>query len=174
MAGPSIPAGRLETTNVSHVDCYPTILDCVGVERPPEDADLPGRSLFEILDRPAVLERSVFGEYHAEGSENGVFMIRGSRYKYIEYVNAPAQLFDLSNDPGEVDDLAALPEHAETMASCAAELRQIGDPVDIDRRAHEAQRRRIDEHGGEAAVRQAGYEVVFTPPPRLPGDSRPS
>jgi choline-sulfatase len=171
MAGPGVPQGHLNESNTSLVDCYPTILESVGVRRTPEDDDLPGRSLFDILDRPHSVERSVFGEYHAEGSENGVFMMRGTRYKYIEYVGAPAQLFDLSTDPREERDLAGVPEMSGVVATCAAELRSIGDLIEIDRRAHRDQRRRIDSHGGEAAIRQAGYEVPFTRPPDLAGSS---
>jgi choline-sulfatase len=172
MAGPDVPEGRVSEINMSHVDCFPTILEGLGVDRTPDDADLPGRSLFDLLGPSNEIQRTIFGEYHAEGSENGVFMIRGTRYKYIEYVNAPAQLFDLAADPDERHDLAGRAEMAEVIAACAAELRTIGDPFEIDRRAHEDQRRRIEAHGGEAAIRAAGYEVPFTPAPDLPGGDR--
>ena len=169
MAGPDLPAGKVVETPISLVDCFPTILECVGVEPEPVDADLPGMSLFTLAalgQGEADRRRTVFGEYHAAGSSTGYFMIRGSRYKYVEYVHYPPQLFDLAEDPGELRDLAADARYATLLAECSLELRRFCDPVEVDRRAHDAQRRKLDEHGGEAAIRETGSRINFTPAPR--------
>ena len=55
VAGPDIPAG-VRREPVSHVDVYPTIMQCVG-----EDA--PEASGVSLLDK--IPERNVLSEYHA-------------------------------------------------------------------------------------------------------------
>jgi choline-sulfatase len=169
LAGPGVPAGVVSDDVVSLIDCYPTILDCVGIPTSNEDAGIRGSSLFGVIAEPLRSERIAFGEYHAEGSQRGVFMIRGSRYKYVEYIDATPQLFDLSADPDELHDLAGTPPYAEVLEACAKELRTICDPVVVDRQARDAQRQKIDEHGGEAAIRRLGYQIPYTPAP-LPED----
>lgn len=164
VAGPGVPAGRRCATPVSLVDLFPTILECVGVPATEADEDLPGTSLLGTLDAPDG-RRVVFGEYHAEASQHGFFMVRDDRYKYVEYVGAVPQLFDLEADPEEAHDLAGDPAHAALLQRCARELREICDPGAVDRAAHAAQRRLIDAWGGEEAVRGMGYDVPFTPAP---------
>ena len=164
LAGPDVPAGKVVGTNVSLVDGFPSIVEAVGAELAPEDADLPGESLFALArqdDRP----RTVFSEYHASFSPSGIFMVRGERYKYVHYVGYQPQLFDLVADPDETRDLADDPGYAEALAACERELRAICDPEAVDRRARADQRRRIDAAGGVEAVIAAGVKVPYTPAP---------
>src|SRR5262249_49946440 len=100
MAGADIPQGKVAHTPVSLVDCYQTILECVGAKPHAADADLPGRSLFGFAakDDP---ERGAISEYHASSSITGCTMLRKGRWKYIHYVGYQPQLFDLEADPGE-------------------------------------------------------------------------
>jgi choline-sulfatase len=83
IAGPDVPAGHVCTTPVSHIDCYQTILDCVGLSLNDEDQDLPGQSMFEIASGTNEPERVVFAEYHAMAAATGSFMLRKGRYKLI-------------------------------------------------------------------------------------------
>jgi choline-sulfatase len=167
VAGPGVPEKSIVTTNVSHVDCFPTILEGAGLEPEQADRDLPGTSLFTLAREASATERSVFGEYHAAGSITGYFMIRGGRYKLIEYVGFAPQLFDLQTDPDEQVDLAADHAHAATLRSMSAELRRICDPVEVDRQAKADQQRVIDSHGGIEAIKQAAHEIGFTKPPAI-------
>lgn len=164
MAGPDVPQGRVVPHTVSLVDCFPTVLECVGVPLTSDDATLPGRSLFAPA-RGTGADRPAFAEYHASSSCTGYFMLRGGRYKYVEYIGYPPQLFDLDDDPGELRDLAEEPGFASVLSSCAAELRQICDPVEVDRQARAAQKLKLDEHGGEAAIRALGHRISHTPAP---------
>jgi choline-sulfatase len=165
MAGPGIPAGKVVPYNISLVDCYPTILECVGVPLRPDDSDLPGTSLFPIAKGESAPDRTAFSEYHAIGSKSGIFMIRNRRYKYVEYVGDQPQLFDLEDDPGELRDLAADPEFGDVLAACVRELREICDPVEVDRRAKADQEQKIEENGGREAVRAEGFKIAYTPAP---------
>ena len=80
--------------------------ESLGAEPSAEDGSLPGRSLWGMANEPD-RDRFVLSEYHAVGSLHGAFMLRDLRYKYIHYLNAAPQLFDLEQDPDEVRDLAA-------------------------------------------------------------------
>lgn len=163
MAGPDIAAGKRVTTPVSLVDCHPTILACTGAQSPPEDADLPGRSLFAIAaEEPE--GRAVFSEYHAAASVTGTFMIRKGRYKLVEFVGMAPQLFDLEADPDETTDLAADPTHAAALADLRSELRRICDPEAVDRQARADQQATIERHGGREAILGLG-DFGYSPTP---------
>jgi len=153
IAGPDIPADHVVQTPVSLLDAAPTILDAVGA--PPSPTPLPGSSLFELADRPDHA-RYVFSEYHAAGSLHAAFMLTDGHYKYIHYVNAHAQLFDLRADPAELRDLADDPAHQPIRAALDSELRRRLDPDATDRRARADQRAKVEEFGGEAAVLARG------------------
>ncbi len=165
MAGPGLAKGKVVRLPISLVDCFPTILDCLDVPLEAEDADLPGTSLLPVALGEKRPERSIFGEYHALGSRRGFFMIRGDRYKYIEYIGYKPQLFDLVDDPGELHDLAGDPRFEGVLEQSAAELRRICNPIDTDRLAHEDQCRKLKEHGGVDAVKARGFKIPFTPAP---------
>ena len=96
-------------------------------------------------------------------------MLRDRRYKYIYHVDAPAQLFDLTVDPDELNDLALSPNEdaRQLMADYEAKLRQIVDPEAVDQRAKADQARRIESLGGREAVVARG---VFTNSP-VPGEA---
>ncbi len=150
ISGPGVPRGRVVRTPVSLVDIYPTVLDAVlgdaGGSR-----GLPGRSLLRVADEPDA-ERTVFSEYHALGCARGCFMVRRGRWKYVHYVGAPPQLFDLAEDPGELCDLAGAPRHRAAQREMEGRLRQIVDPEEADAQARADQRRVVDRLGGRDQV----------------------
>jgi choline-sulfatase len=163
IAGPEIPAGRVVTENVSHVDLFPTLVKGAGGQLLAQDADLPGRSLWPAVtgdDRA----RGVFAEYHAAGSRAGAFMVRDGHMKLIYHVNLPPQLFCLLNDPQETRDLAPDPDQRDTLARLEGLLRAICDPEAVDRRAKADQRAKMDHWGGAEAIKAEGM-LVYTPPP---------
>lgn len=155
LAGPDVPAGKVVKTPVSLVDSFPTILEAVGAQSTEADHDLPGRSLWQIAQEPDQ-DRTVFSEYHAVGSEHALYMLRNRRYKFVYYVNAAPQLFDLKQDPSEEKNLAEDPAYAPVCREFEAELRDLLDPEEVDRQAKQAQAERIEACGGEAAVRAKG------------------
>lgn len=163
MAGPDVPAGRRVKTPVSLVDCHPTIVEAVGATPHPDDADLPGRSLFEICTA-ADAPRSVFSEYHAAASPTGTFMIRGPRYKLVHFVGMAPELYDMEDDPDETRNLADDPAHAVVLADLTAQLARICDPVEVDRRAKADQQAKIDAHGGRDEILKRG-DFGYSPAP---------
>ena len=153
LAGPDVPQGHTVNTPISLVDCYPTVLDAVGVTI--EEDHLPGQSLWPIAQAPDQ-NRTVFSEYHAVGSQHALYMVRNNQYKYIHYVNPPPQLFDLDADPNETNNLANSSDHRAILNTLKKELYELLDPEATDLRAKADQAALIETFGGEEAVRNRG------------------
>lgn len=162
IAGEGIPEGHVVDVAVSHVDAHPFILEAVG-KSDLITPDYPGKSLMAIQAAPDP-ERTVLSEYHGMGSKAGLFMVRFRNYKYVHYLNHPAQLFDLARDPEEREDLAGSPSHTQTLAEGCRRLAALLDPVEVDRRAHAEQRRQLEANGGREAVIARG-DLGFSVPP---------
>jgi choline-sulfatase len=165
ISGPDIPKGKVVENNISLIDCFPTIVNAVGAELAEEDRNLPGVSLLELARGETNVQRTVFSEYHAAGSLTGTFMIRGERYKYIHYVNYPPQLFDLQEDPHELNNLAENEAYREVLVDCERQLRSFVNPEEVDREARKDQLRRLDENGGKEQVIGQGLKIPYSPAP---------
>ena len=153
MAGPDVPEAKVVQTPVSLVDSFPTALECVGAEE--IDEDLPGRSLWQIAQEEDQ-ERTVFSEYHALGTEHAMYMLRNRRYKYISHVGEQAQLFDLKEDPEEINDLSTDASHRSMLRDFETELRELLDPESVDAQARASQQAVVEAAGGAEAVIQRG------------------
>jgi choline-sulfatase len=101
--------GRVSTP-VAQVDLLPTLVDIAsdasGVEQPTPIEPLHGRSLLPLcLGEAGNDPDSCVSEYLAEGTAAPMLMIRRGKYKYICCETDPDQLFDLENDPNELENL---------------------------------------------------------------------
>jgi len=166
ISGPGISAGTRCSTPVSLVDVYPTVVESVCGELDARERALPGRSLV-ALAREQSPDRAVFSEMHDDGSMTGEFMLRQGVWKLVHYVGYPPQLFDLSTDPFEENDLAGRPEIRDVQDRLYGQLRQIVDPEAINRRVFADQRARIEKLGGVEAV-LSREDFNFTPVPDEP------
>ncbi|HJZ33037.1 MAG TPA: sulfatase-like hydrolase/transferase [Hyphomicrobiaceae bacterium] len=155
MAGPEVPAGTVCREPVSLIDCFPTILDCVGLPIDPDDRHLPGAPLMDVV-RGAVPDRTVMSEYHAAGAATGAFMIRKGKFKYVYYVGMPPQLFDLESDPYETRDLGGDPGYQGLVVDCEAALRKVVNPEAADAVARQDQAAKIATLGGREAILAKG------------------
>ncbi len=162
--GPDVPKGKVVNTPVNHADVFQTVLDGVGLDAAP-DGGRHGCSLFELATAGDA-ERVVLSEYHGMGSTAGVFLVRNRRFKYVHYCDAPPQLFDLDDDPGEERDLGSDPALAGVRAQLEAELRKFCDPDEVDRRAKARQAELLAANGGRDAVIARG-DLGFSPPPGI-------
>ncbi len=97
---------------ISSLDILPTLLDYAGVEIP---GNIEGLSLKSLTDNPDTAWRKFLVTEIAPDPENpskSIRMIRWKNYKYINYSYGirKEELFDLSNDPGEMNNLIYNPQ----------------------------------------------------------------
>jgi arylsulfatase A-like enzyme len=126
IADPRLPFARFGTTReemVLSVDIHPTIVDIAGEKIPPY---IQGTSLLPLVrgENPSWRPEWYY-RFHNEPTALIVPSegIRNKNWKYIRYIQSDPlceQLFDLSADPIETQNLAQAPQHAKTLD----ELRQ--------------------------------------------------
>jgi len=106
--------GRATSRLVEFVDIYPTVAELAGI---PVPAGLEGRSFHTLLDDPngAAKQAAYTQVRHGEIMGRSV---RTERWRYTEWDGGRAgrELYDHNTDPGEWQNLAADPSHAETIA----------------------------------------------------------
>ena len=117
---PGAQGNRTETRLVSNVDITATITQYAGVTPTiPQD----GRSLMPLLTNSATSWRnSVLLERHVNDDYYG---IRVPGWKYIESQSGFKELYDLTNDPYEMQNVANRPQHAAIQANLAQQLQAI-------------------------------------------------
>ena len=164
VAGPGVPAGRVVETPSTLLDCYPSILEGVGLDPRADGFEPRGRSLWDMAASADDPERVIFSEYHAAASPSAAFMLKKGRYKFIHYVGYQPELFDLHHDPEELTNLATDPAHAQLVTDYERMLREVCDPDAQNARAFADQKRKIESLGGYAALQTRGY-IQGTPPP---------
>ena len=115
---------RRVATPVSLVDVLPTLVDLAGGD-PADGGDvLAGASLVPLCEG-ADEDRTVIGEYTAEGAVAPIVMIRRGRWKFVHCPADPDQLYDLDADPDERTNLAA--SQPDVTAAFRAEVAQRWD-----------------------------------------------
>ena len=142
-----IPAGTVCPTPAGGVDLVPTFFSFAGIDKPWE---MHGRDLSPLLKNPAadwshpVLLTATGRSY---GSDTNVIpqgdavlhgpipwyvMLRHEQYKYVRPLNENdlEELYDLQQDPEELDNLAVKTAHGDRLkqlrAAAIAELRRTG------------------------------------------------
>ena len=132
ISGPGIPKGR-ETKAFTYLfDLYPTLCSLAGVDVP---EGLDGQSLRPIWEGRATKVRdSVFLPYKDDQRS-----VRDARWKLIVYPQIQhRQLFDLQEDPHEMNNLAADPNYAgeveRLLTLMRSEQERYGDrqPLTVD------------------------------------------
>ena len=131
--------GTVSSEPVTTVDFYPTILELAKTKGEPQHNDkLEGRSLVPLLqDASVTLDReSIYWHYpHTHpGGAKPYAAIRSRDWKLIEFLDGRrAELYHLSQDIGEANDLAA--KHPEKVAMLRASLhawqKRVGAQVPV-------------------------------------------
>ena len=128
--------------SVSTVDLLPTLVElATGVRETRWPDAIDGRSLVPHLQGDGGHDE-VFGEYLAEGALAPIVMIRRGQYKFIHTRVDPDQLFDLGADPLERTNLAARPDHADTVVAFRAEVQATWNLDALHNEVMSSQRRR--------------------------------
>jgi arylsulfatase A-like enzyme len=139
-AGPGIPQNRRFAAQAYLRDLFPTICEFVGA---PVPKTVEGRSLLPVLKG---LAREIYSEVYAywhlssareakaaPGGPQAELpverMVRTDRWKLIYYSHLQRyQLFDLANDPYELKDVSAAPEHQGVRTQLQRKLREWFEP----------------------------------------------
>ena len=93
---------------VSLTEILPTLVDIATEGKAELARPTDGRSLYLLLTGGAEhLEATAWGEYLAEGTVAPMYMLRRGPWKYIHCPTDPDQLFNLVDDPHELNNMAA-------------------------------------------------------------------
>ncbi len=114
---------------VTSVDFYPTLLEITDAKAEPGQA-LDGESILPLLTRKGKLKReAIYWHYPHYHHSDPAGAIRQGRYKLIEfYEDGKLELYDLKNDIGEQNNLAAqMPDKAaQLQENLAAWRKSVG------------------------------------------------
>ncbi|PYE85613.1 choline-sulfatase [Pseudoroseicyclus aestuarii] len=156
IAAPGMEPGRVETP-VSTMDLVPTLADLAGLDLAEVQPWTDGTSLAP-LGRGEARSEPVAVEYAAEGSIAPMGCLvaehEGKRWKYTCCPVDPEQLFDLTSDPRERNDLAGDAAQSQVLEHFRAMAAERWDfaRYDAEVRQSQAQRWVVYE-----ALRQGGY-----------------
>jgi arylsulfatase A-like enzyme len=103
-----IKAGSVSSVPVCSVDFFPTFLEASGT-KPPAGLKIDGASLMPVLTGGSLPERALCWHYPHYGNQGGApaAAIRKGNHKLIHWFEEDrVELFDLSADPSEKNDLA--------------------------------------------------------------------
>ena len=129
IAGPSTPT-QVTDRIALNIDLTATLYELAGLAVP---AEIHGRSLLPIVSGKVPVDWRTSFLYEAPTPQLGsrpLWAVRSDRWKYIETKSAEnpgkaiSELYDLRSDSGEMANLAGHPEHQDTAAQLATQLRE--------------------------------------------------
>lgn len=117
--------GHVIENMVQNIDIAPTILELAGIEKP---VQMQGMSIIPLIteENPEWRDK-IFYEYYWENAypqTPTMHGIRTDRYKYIRYHGLwdTNEFYDLKEDPYEMNNLIASPEHQTIIGSLSDEI----------------------------------------------------
>jgi arylsulfatase A-like enzyme len=122
-AGPGIPEGKRSDELVYLLDIFPTLCELSGADTPDS---VEGKSLAPGLRGNDADTRSCLYLAYT----NKIRGVTNGRHKLIEYAVGDTQLFDLSRDPSEVENLAGKDSMSEVVEGLRRDLLALSDEWD--------------------------------------------
>lgn len=125
---PAIFPPRTDLSLVANIDLAPTFADLAGANIP---ANVNGESLLPLLQDPDAGWRDVILIEHWP-TEEGIgsripeyYAVRTLEWKYVEYVTGEQELFNLIEDPYELENLAGQSAYAEIQRELKTRLEEL-------------------------------------------------
>jgi len=165
IAGPGVSRGkRMDKHLTSLLDVFPTLLDMAGEKNWASHTNLMGRSVLAAAGGASVAPSQfqllpdddrdfVFSQYNWVEANTGATMVRQGKWKlvtfgktYKAYKDYPDQLFDLEEDPEELDNVAA--HNGHVVKALHARLLDVIDPDEVDKRVVQSDFRYLKERLG--------------------------
>lgn len=145
-----IKPGQVHQSMVNHIDLAPTLLDYAGLPIP---EDIQGHSLKGILEdeKDRVRDESYYHFYQHGTTLPEMIGIRTDTHKLIHYPGMKGkyqwEMFDLFNDPDEMNNLYHQPKHRKLRENMSEQLRnlirEVGDPVQAPNLIKQAKKTRL-------------------------------
>ncbi len=126
--GPGYFEPRTDTSLVANIDLYATIADWAGFQVP-ESVD--GLDMAPLLEDPNAPWRDALLIEHwptDEGTGSSIpefYAIRTQEWKYTEYVTGEVELYDLVNDPYEMQNMAGKKDYRTIQEDLAKRLQEL-------------------------------------------------
>ena len=145
---------------VANIDVAPTVLEAMGLMKPPH---MDGQSFLPLGMGKDIPWRDYFlYVYYWEKNFPHTptqFALRGDRFKYITYYGLwdSDELYDLQADPGETRNLLHEAEHAQTAKGMEASLYKMmadlgGMAIPLNAPRGSSQNKRLRSRGGSKAA----------------------
>ena len=145
---------------VANIDIAPTVLEAMGIQKPPH---MDGRSFLPLGQGRDIPWRDFFlYVYYWEKNFPHTptqFALRGDRFKYIAYYGLwdTDELYDLQADPGETRNLLHDPAHAGMAKRMEARLYEMmaelgGMEIPLNAPRGNSQNKRLRQRGGKQAA----------------------
>ncbi|GIN56841.1 choline-sulfatase [Lederbergia ruris] len=129
LSGPGIPENELRDSYVYHFDIFPTLCDLIGIEIP---TSVEGISMLPVLnDQTVCLRDNLYFSY-----ADKVRATKDKRYKLIEYIvdsTIYTQLFDLHEDPAEMNNLYDVEGYEEIIPQLREQMQKFRDEWNEER-----------------------------------------
>lgn len=152
--------GKVLEEVVANIDIGPTVMDAMGLRKPPH---MDGESFLQLAQGKDVDWREYFlYVYYWEKNfpqSPTVFSLRGDRYKYITYYGLwdADELYDLESDPGESKNLIYDGKHTEIAKEMEGRLYEMmeelgGMEIPLNAPHGSSQNKRLSGRGGAKSV----------------------
>ncbi len=122
VVAPDGKRGEVCRSLIEFVDIYPTVADYCGVKAPHQ---LAGQTLRPLLQSPSGNGRDAAFTLVMRGRHYGQ-AVRTERWRYIQWTDGHAELYDELNDPDETRDVASDSANAALIEGLKAKLKKIG------------------------------------------------
>ena len=126
--GPGLPEGITRAELVANIDLAPTIAEIAGAA---PDTSVDGRSLLPLLTNGSAWRSAVLIDGVTRDGDHPFDAVRTNRYLYVEHAGGERELYDLKQDPYEVENAAPAPAYAGVLADLAIKLDALRACADL-------------------------------------------